>query len=1766
MGKGKGRRAEEEERKEREKDKMKIQNKVAKLGMVYEDVDIPPDEVDRKDVSKSMLHTFKAMIPYTNEYYEALQAEEEMDDLFKIQVEKTRARELVSKSRVGRHDEALEEMMDETDHDFHYFNKIKHRQELEGKFKYVPRSTNPFKYMEGQNRLRKAVAMQFGLLDDELLKKLSAHGRDLASQGVKLQDDKHLPCSWRGKGENDVDLHCSGPRAAHTTKTVKNNRNEDVPMYTAHCAYHALSCLGFHEEEYPPKIFTPNSEGLCTECYVHKMKTLPPRLTPDSVPTVFDPKDPQGQVGADDEDRGSVDEVSSSVADQRYLALQEERDAESGGLTEDSLCCWVPSAEESLTQMRGYICRNKVFRHPVTMKLLRTCALHVKFCVKPHEDGGAVGGLIETPNIHALCNMHHVAEHGIAPLKLNFPYPGMEHRLKNKGWMVKPGHWAAPSWPPLRDVVSKKQYRVPEKPIGYMNKMREAARLMIFRKRKKQFGKYAAVAIQAVYRGYRLRHTHKPRLYELRIPLRIEKAVLIQCQMRRFLGNKIVVKRRKEYNSNALFIQRVFRGYVARKWIKRNEAAKVLQRASKVFKDRQFFNTVMMLVQLRKLFQRRDEAILLMQRTVRGYMARLRLRRHRSRVLLKFHQAAFILQITFKKIARWKAEIRRRERMNSRVALQRKLAHMIEELFFIRQDKRRLWSLIQKSAPVIQSLVRGFVGRHRSHRMKYLRKALRSWCHPVYAVEFMRQHLENRVPHMGAGRTSILMPEVLANFVTAKGKRQKRKELTFLVEHLPPESAKLVDVDKKTLVVALTGWYKATGKPLLSSEVESIYQRFRNPVDAKVNILEIDNYIKKHRTGPCHKHARAVCGDCVFHRECNFPKCTCRCFKRDSITGTICRECHHSIIIHTLFPLHMKPSRQMAGKTMLKILNAVSEPDMSIPENVKGLELQDIGRQIYREKNKNKREAKRLEEEKSGFSTENSIGSPTKGAGRTHSSLYDGHTDRAAPSQLVQSLAYLDKDGSEVANEKEYWDQRSPRLPINKGVYFNRISACSVPPNVDITAAEFWSSAPKNPNKTTRDYHEKFEHNMPLPIVAEDRLTYTLEGPMVYIQMLHKIIQLEEADPKNIHFDGGDLLRLIVNHIQVFERHWRKMVVDLRTGELNRHLIVDPKARALYLSTAMPRPALASRLDKTFRDLGFHMKVLGKDIVMKGFAERKKMKGQEYRRPSFPENTFGSTGFHSSDLDTSGTSHGHGSQDRVKFSATEMHSPPGTHSANKSSKSRRPTIKHADTAVVCSRTSPEALSLGGSLDATQLTVTQTSFNKKKLKKMNKAEALVMASTMGSAGAQEIRERTAEKMNRGATANRRNFVRRNSDTDSFRPCTVDQLQKITHTLLTDPQVDYHNLVALSGRFICPFPACGLSFTSRDAAFDHLRTHEQKRKLYAPSALADSHLNYYWPKDNLWRDNPKYTKRVIPPGAIKCTFKGCQEVFISRHRLEYHMKWVHNTESRSMTLQSFFKFIGKSTATPPYPPPDYAPADFCSKHLKLDKKCPMCVSITEDDGKPKQPMYFYDSVRVDFTKRDGKGGDVLLERSNSDKGVFYVNNTAGQTHGKVCRGRPVGMLKDCKGDGWVALVEVISILEAQELHKKFPRDGDTHHELVRMNESDGSGTISDPGAPKWVRLIDVTGMFYLIETTKEDFSYRLRNGSIPRDNVFFIRPKPTTSISSVPSTASRQQSNDTSEPSFTPALRKSGEVGSRVMSSRSHSLQQQTPKKQRKSSVV
>ena len=437
-----------------------------------------------------------------------------------------------------------------------------------------------------------------------------------------------------------------------------------------------------------------------------------------------------------------------------------------------------------------------------------------------------------------------------------------------------------------------------------------------------------------------VRGSHKPALYQRRKAIRSAKVIIIQCQFRRFLHKKKARLKRESYTVAAIQIQKCVRGFFGRKFVRRHKAAIVLQNSSKTFKDRRFFNMVMMVVQLRAVLKRRNDACVYIQKVARGYILRNRLFIERLKTLDRYHKAAVFITKLYGAFKAKQARKEQQMRLLQRNKLLRRLAQMIEELYFQRKDYRELIVTMNRSAPVMQALVRGFIATKAVRRMQFLRSAMASWCDPRYAKEFLNDYLAKFLP------PSISSDISVASSLTTAVENKSLDNTGFLSDFIPRRRGYAQDeVDYPTFVAALQAWYKRCMKPLLLSEIASIYQRFRNPNNSKVKVSDVDEYIN-HHTEPCRKHARTICGDCVYFRECHFGMCECKEFKKDKRTGLVCLLCSHPMSHHKLLPMALNPAKKRENISLLGSLNTVLKPDLSLPSTVKGVEVDKVADQI----------------------------------------------------------------------------------------------------------------------------------------------------------------------------------------------------------------------------------------------------------------------------------------------------------------------------------------------------------------------------------------------------------------------------------------------------------------------------------------------------------------------------------------------------------------------------------------------------------------------------------------------------------------------------------------------------------------------------------------------------------------------------------------------------------------------------------------------------
>ena len=443
--------------------------KLKDTNMEFVDHELPPDEVDEKEVQKSLLTSIRTFIPYTNEWYEALAAEEEMDDLRKIKIEKVKASDLYTLTKIGRHEEALDQMMSETNNDFFYFNKLKYKLEQEGKWKYdFKKNSEAFGVDQNvhRNRLRKAVNTIYGTLDENVTDELARLSN--AESKYTKRYDHSAPCNWRGKNKDGEAMRCENIRMERPPRSDQPTKKKNEPAdILACCCYHTPHCISeVHEINAEVKIKIPNSDAYCAECYMMKRGKKPPPLTATIVPgavlsSMVKLSSPPATAKSATY-KGNVSgldgtDAQSTSGESAYSAAKRKKNA--------NKCTWQSSIDNPRT--RGYECCNEKFIHPITKIKFSTCSWHLTQCIRDHPDG--INSVITVPNPFGLCSQHFLAETGQPVKPTVFPYPGMQVKLARDHWKGK-RHFAVPKEEPP-PVLVMKEYMEPYKPQDFVEKM-----------------------------------------------------------------------------------------------------------------------------------------------------------------------------------------------------------------------------------------------------------------------------------------------------------------------------------------------------------------------------------------------------------------------------------------------------------------------------------------------------------------------------------------------------------------------------------------------------------------------------------------------------------------------------------------------------------------------------------------------------------------------------------------------------------------------------------------------------------------------------------------------------------------------------------------------------------------------------------------------------------------------------------------------------------------------------------------------------------------------------------------------------------------------------------------------------------------------------------------------------------------------------------------------------------------------------------------------
>ena len=1639
------------------------------------DKELPPmnDEEDalmEKQMKKSTYDSFLALIPGTAQYYESSFAEQEMDDYDKIKIERAKANDLLALTKMGRHEDALEDMMAETNNDFFFFNKLKFNMEKDGKFQYARPDLDPYHHLKQgkeRNRVKKALSVGFSMLDEATEKALASMTKaQTAAPGEKKEkkERKDGPCTWRGKSKGGEYLQCTNMKCTHPYKTVVNeSTGKDEPVTLAVCVFHTADCIGdLHRDKEPAKIREANKDALCGECYVLKNKKQPAKLTKELAPGVRELSTTVSKLDMKASDDGEANE---------------RLDGTGKPLTDESQCCWKPHPSQD-KDLAGYICFNKVFRSPETKILYRTCAWHTKVCARHHPNGD---NIVQVANEYSLCHMHHIAAIGSPPLPPPRPMPGTEPKIKREAWQIDPGHWAAPNWKCddevdlvefSKDTLFKRLLEISDfdefldifpwllGKIGH----RFVYMWKYYRYRNRKSKK-----IQAAFRMFQKKHAHLDLRRQIQSVYRVKQSLKIQCVGRRYNATKYVAHRRKMFNWAALIWQRIFRGWRTRRILRVTWASTRICKFFRRLNFLKFRDAVIMIMSIRMSFNRRFNAAVQMQKIVRGFIVR---RRARNELVWHFveNNRSIKIQRFIKAWVKWK-------KMQVVVfvypgddwALRqcaKHIARLVFQLYLNKNKRKLLYGAMCQTAPTLQKTIRAFMATRGKKKMAFLREQLRNFVKPQFAVEFMQRFLDSKVFYLNQRK-----PEVKKRVI-----REPPKPPSFVRDQLPESMRDDTEVAPKDFAIALQNYYKSIRAPLLKTEQKALVRRFKNPASSKINITTVDVYISLHKVA-CRKHGRAVCGDCTAYEKCLIPACECRMYINTSIhADSICENCNHPPSWHRMCPLQ---TREKGLKLdMQSIMDAFNDkrPDLSIPSSIAGLQLKDI---FVKPPDPN--------DERFGIEFKEKVAKKI-----LQTSEYNSRS-------LGRIISDQEIKATSMPNNYEYWEQSKLDLmsPSKQQFQLMRVPHSTQTPSYEVTPEQFWSYSAKNPNKRPRDYNELFSHAMPLPIVVEGQLKYSMEGSKLYLNILVEITNIED----HINHDDPQFLRLVINHAQIFERHWRKMVADIRKGKLNRNLPVSKEARLLYEASHLPRPDLAAKLDNTFRTLGFHKKVLGKDITMQSYASKKlkPVVDPKERRPSLPTLNLlpGHLGATLASLTTC----------QFIGSAAPPSPKAGGRATTPSSALRDVRTPNSRGKSVSIMGTDEARTISSADEKSTNRLTPTLTPPSSRHKMTDKEKLdLVAKTFSSNLLEEFKGQMKDMDVRGPSRNSSRGSRRGSDTDILRPAKMPELQEIEYESMTAPRDTFHLVAMSNNKVVCPFPACGRAFASQDAAFAHLPSHEQRKKLAAATPLPDALLNFYWPEGAPWQAAEQFVSREIPPGSLPCPYDGCTAALTSQDNLKSHLKLAHALVSLSHISKGYVTTKGGVVAVPPHQPPRNAPIPFCERHVSYAGTCWTCIEL-EKAGGPVQPFKWFEFTTIDLSatcRAAGGGGKNIVGVSRRDpRSVLSFAGKAG-----TMRGELASVCVDRGGDVWACMHHLYSYDDCVRLQLPLARDFDRAYELysplaARVASGEGCGVDMVGSMMSWVPVFALEERLNVSFEDKNSFRSKMKSGEIPKRNHFFVR---------------------------------------------------------------
>lgn len=428
---------------------------------------------------------------------------------------------------------------------------------------------------------------------------------------------------------------------------------------------------------------------------------------------------------------------------------------------------------------------------------------------------------------------------------------------------------------------------------------------------------------------------------------------------------------------------------------------------------------------------------------------------------------------------------------------------------------------------------------------------------------------------------------------------------------------------------------KSCGHFLSEVQTWTIMNRFDVAQNGLVDYRTFLEYVRA-QDRPCTKHRIWGCADCVMYKGCMRDTCNCRRYRAPLggngmyMKALVC-ECGHYMTQHELLPKERLDKDYVPGegysRKQLEAMLTFEAPHF-IPHGVDGSRLDEMTMSTAYTRIDLKASLNCVDDRVVTRIVPTPFEKDSKDDARAISMFQRLYADiigaiiessKSTVNGALGSLGWNDTTNPRVTNTGETVKDSWKFHPVGSAVAPPQLSKGAVQKKQEradkeaarkaAIVADPRSSSVKirarlaeaktedallmplvaGNNTDLETYETKHTITRPLPLISHGKLRLTVDVTDIYIDVILTLIDPEAG----VLEDDQQLTMYVYNLFTFFDRHWKHVVSDLRTGTLNPELPLNKTARDYVELHLTPAPRRARKFDSFLRTVGFHRRASG---------------------------------------------------------------------------------------------------------------------------------------------------------------------------------------------------------------------------------------------------------------------------------------------------------------------------------------------------------------------------------------------------------------------------------------------------------------------------------------------------------------------------------------------------------------------------------------------